>query len=578
VCASVWGVVMSGRGTAKKRRAHSPPSGQIAGVRFRPLALLPAAFCVALAFACGGGGGAGFTPSGFDGGDGNGGSSDGATSPDGDLFALDGAASDAPPVNVCKVQDEDQGSIPTCTKQAPPNAFTPTVKWKWTAPQPAGGGVLGSMVTPLVANLTDDNHDGAIDLCDVPDVLIATGGGPIHATGQLVMLAGDSGKVEFTFAEAIDSSVNPALGDIDGDGNVDIVAADPQGHLLAWEHDGKLKWRSATVAGYYAVEASYCNALALYDLDGDGAVEILAAFEVFDNKGNRKFGVAGNEAAFDHHYWCPTPTAADLDGDGKLEVVFGNVAMHADGSPYWTLAGPPGQPHVANLDADPEPEIFIAREDGLLVLEHDGTVKFGPIELTQKITSPNCYSKPGAIHDFDGDGIADIAAASCNDYSVYHVTPTTLTLAWSAPVSDQSGLATGTAFDFLGRGAADAVYADETKAYAFAGKNGKAEFTVPRSSATLIEYPVVADVDNDGSADVVVVSNGASGDITCFQDAQRRWIPSRRIWNQHAYHVTNVLEDGRIPKKMKNSWQLLNTFRTNAQLDVGGACKPPTVK
>ena len=69
--------------------------------------------------------------------------------------------------------------------------------------------------------------------------------------------------------------------------------------------------------------------------------------------------------------------------------------MHADGSPYWTIPGPPGQPHVANLDTDSDPEVFVAREDGLLVLEHDGKIKFGPIELTQKVTSPNCYSKPG---------------------------------------------------------------------------------------------------------------------------------------------------------------------------------------
>ncbi len=130
---------------------------------------------------------------------------------------------------------------------------------------------------------------------------------------------------------------------------------------------------------------------------------------------------------------------------------------------YWQIPGPPGQPHVANFDLDPMPEVFIAPEDALVMLEHDGTVKFGPLALTQKIVSPACWSKPGAVHDFDGDGVADIAAGSCTDYSVYRAKADGLAVMWSASVSDPSGLATGTAFDFLGRGFADAIYADETR-------------------------------------------------------------------------------------------------------------------
>jgi hypothetical protein len=97
----------------------------------------------------------------------------------------------------------------------------------------------------------------------------------------------------------------------------------------------------------------------------------------------------------------------------------------------------------------------------------------------------------------------------------------------------------------------------------------------------LIEYPVVADVDNDQSADIVVVSNanGQTGNflhtVEVLQDQDKRWIPTRRVWNQNAYHVTNVREDGTIPKTMAKSWQRLNTFRTNAQIESGGDCAPP---
>jgi hypothetical protein len=72
--------------------------------------------------------------------------------------------------------------------------------------------------------------------------------------------------------------------------------------------------------------------------------------------------------------------------------------------------------------------------------------------------APNCWGKPAVVHDFDGD----------------------------------------TAFDFLGDGVAEAIYADETQIYVFDGKTGQINLTSPRQSGTLIEYPVVADVDNDG--------------------------------------------------------------------------------
>jgi hypothetical protein len=40
------------------------------------------------------------------------------------------------------------------------------------------------------------------------------------------------------------------------------------------------------------------------------------------------------------------------------------------------------------------------------------------------------------------------------------------------------------------------------------------------------------------------------------------------------YHVTNVREDARIPQFEQPSWQLLNTYRTNAQIEDGGVCNP----
>jgi len=60
--------------------------------------------------------------------------------------------------------------------------------------------------------------------------------------------------------------------------------------------------------------------------------------------------------------------------------------------------------------------------------------------------------------------------------------------------------------------------------------------------------------------------HGVQG-ITVYKDAHDRWVRSRPIWNQHAYAVTGVNDDGTIPTTA--SWTAnwtttgLNNFRQN---------------
>ena len=533
------------------------------------------------------------TGAGGAGGTGNAGSQGGSTGTTGEggLNMGTGGAGGGVFVPSCKVVDSNADNAPTCSVKAPADAFSPQVQWEWTAPTPPGGNPIytGSFSTPLVGNFTDDNADGSIDLCDTPDVVIVaietfdfgTGALLLQSNGGMHLLDGQTGQEILKFQGQVDGLVYPAFADIDNDGKPEVLAADPDGHLVAYEHDGALKWTSPVVGGYRSHFASAeCTTIAVYDLDADGSPEILFGFEVFNAQGQRLFGDPSNAAEFDTQYWCNSPTAADLDGDGKLEVVMGHVAFRATGEEYYRLSGfKPAHPQIGNLDADPEPEIFLTNADGISILEHTGAIKFGPIRPTAPDPAANCWGKPAVIHDFDGDGKADIAAATCSDYTVYEVLNNGVSVKWSNAVQDASGLATATAFDFLGDGIAEALYADETKIYAFDGKTGATSMTSPRQSATLIEYPVVADVDNDGSAEILYVSNypqGQSGPtLTVLRDASERWIPARRIWNQYSYHVTNVREDGTIPKVMKKSWQLLNTFRTNSQINAGGVdCNP----
>ena len=253
--------------------------------------------------------------------------------------------------------------------------------------------------------------------------------------------------------------------------------------------------------------------------------------------------------------------------------MLGSAAYHHDGTLYWNTGLATGYPQVANLDADPEPEVLLTNINGLSVIEHDGMIKYQDLRPTGVGIGFDTWLRPATVHDFNGDGTAEYAMSSADFYTEYNANGS---IRWSAPVSDQSGIAAGTAFDFLGDGTAEAMYADEQNLYVF-DDTGTPIFHMPRTSGTLSEYPVVADVDNDGSAEIVVVSNmyiTQSPTVQVIRDKQDRWIQARRIWNEHTYHVTNVREDGTIPQFEQPSWSRLNTFRTNAQISGGAACQP----
>jgi hypothetical protein len=292
-------------------------------------------------------------------------------------------------------------------------------------------------------------------------------------------------------------------------------------------------------------------------------VEILYGDQVFDHLGGQLLDLPAAPGAIQ------ITTAADLDDDGDLEIIMGASAFHHDGSVYYQTGLPAAShPQVADLDDDGKPEIFLSATSGLSLLEHDGT----PVYQDLKPNGGSSWWRPAAIHDIDSNGDPEILVSANNNYSAYEPDLTTI---WTAVVSDNSGYAAGTAFDFIGGGAAQAMYADEQFLFVY-DEQGQVLLNSPRTSWTEAENPVVADIDNDGSAEILVVSNGGGAPaLQAIRDKEDRWVQGRRVWNQHAYHVTNVREDGTIPQDMPQHWKLLNTFRTQAQIEGGKVCDPP---
>jgi len=464
----------------------------------------------------------------------------------------------------CKV-GTGLNAIGDCGERAPPGSFEPVVQWKFS---PEGD--PDSIVTPLVINLTDDNDDGAIDLCDTPDVVLVAGllPGSVGAEGRLYVIDGATGIVHFTIEHTVSGNVTPAVGDIDGDGLPEIVTLDATQAFVVFEHDGTLKWR--TPSSWNAMHTivgqpfSYSTSVALADVDNDADVEIIVSNQIIDHEGNLPL-VLGDDPG----EWSST-VPVDLDGDQDLEIVLGRSAFHHDGTPHFMTDLYPGYPQIADVDDDGDPEILLTNFNGISMLEADGAIRYSDLRPTGADAIGTTWLRPATFHDFDGDGAPEFALSSANQYSVYEADAT---IVWTAPVLDASGIAGSTAFDFLGQGAAQAMYADEQALFVF-DEFGGVLLDFPRSSLTLTEYPVVADIDNDGSAEILVVSNSGGATIQAIADIEDRWIQARRIWNQHAYHVTNVREDGTIPQFETPHWTELNTFRTNAQIEGGNICVP----
>lgn len=134
---------------------------------------------------------------------------------------------------------------------------------------------------------------------------------------------------------------------------------------------------------------------------------------------------------------------------------------------------------------------------------------------------------------------------------------------WQATHSDESGQTSMTLFDFNQDGIMEIVYRDQDKLRIING-SGKSHLTgndtiifynlyaKSMSAGTWKEYPVVADVNGDGAAEIVTcgkVNSGlgwVGGELWVIGGIHS-WAPARPVWNQYMYNVTNINKDLTVP-------------------------------
>ena len=448
---------------------------------------------------------------------------------------------------------------------APPGPFAPQLEWSWTSTS-VEPNALNVMMTPSVIDVSEDG---------IPDVVFAStasrGGGTVEV-GFLRAISGADGSEIFTVTDPallVNTAASVATGDIDGDGLPEIIACDTTGRqLIAFENDGSFKWRSAPL------DSIFWGAPSIADLDQDGTPEIISGRNILDATGAV---IASGSAGLAQQGRGPISVVADVDLDGSPEIVAGNTLYDGAANVIWQAPIPDGVVAVGNLDLDPEGEIVHVEGGRVRVLHHDGTILWGPVAIPG-----GGVGGPPTIADYDNDGLAEIGVAGAVRYVVFE---TDGTIRWSAVTQDRSSNRTGSSvFDFDGDGAAEVVYRDELFLRVYSGLDGSIRFETPMSSCTWYEYVLVADVDADGNAEIVAVANdncgfGPQRGVFVYGDANDNWVGTRPVWNQHAYHITNVGDDGTIPAVQPINWLLpnLNNFRLNTFADRPNAAAPDLV-
>jgi len=222
----------------------------------------------------------------------------------------------------------------------------------------------------------------------------------------------------------------------------------------------------------------------LADLDNDGDLDLMNIYSAYENTGNASSPVWMAKPAWN----LPTtvlsshPAFADLDSDGDVDVLVGNMYGWADAyentgnvsSPVWTsrpswnmpdFGNNDAFPVLADLDDDGDYDILAGSFTNIYRYENTGTVTSPAWTATSAwtISGVSGYCPMPVISDLDGDGDYDLFI-SYNNGNTYAL--------------ENTGSATHPSW------------------------TAKADWNAPRGSG--LQHPVAADLDNDGDDDLLL--------------------------------------------------------------------------
>jgi hypothetical protein len=393
-----------------------------------------------------------------------------------------------------------------------------------------------------------------------------------------------------------------AVGSVAGDGRPEVVAADLEGKVYAWDANGRrLPGFPVETDPAYArpedrgednvLDRGIMGAPALGDLDGDGLLDIVVAAmdqRVYAWKGDGSAVAGWPVLARDLRQAQPlgarivaSPALGDLDGDGGLDVVVGTneiygvagrlYAFARDGRlrPGWPVRVPslspegpdvlplvgqgvPSAPALADVDGDGRLEIGIGAVVGPAVLFRangtryvtlrSGRAAFGALSAAQDGPSLVALTS-GAFGDLDGDGVLDFAAGT------------------AGLRAGLSALLTSVRFSFEHH---LSVWNARTGAY------------LPAFPALMDDYqffvnPAIADLDGDGRPEVISGSGGYL--VHAFDHLGREpqgWPKFTGHWVAASAAVGDVDGDGLLEVVVTSREGSLFVWDTPGPVQVGG--------
>lgn len=287
----------------------------------------------------------------------------------------------------------------------------------WTR-GPFDGGSTLQILAPTMADLTGD---GAID------AIAATGASP-----KALALFRNIGNGTFNPATAVPTRITsrPLLVDIDGDGHTDIVGASAVDNTFVMLK-GSGTGQFATNL-YPLLQGSQPGDVALGDFNGDGRIDVVAAnangpLAIFYSKAPNGFAAAtsvtlGPGAA--------ALAAGDVDNDGDIDIVtvastttYIYVALNAGNNTFQNLVSTSvmqgvGRFALADVDSDGNLDFIagIPAASAMIVSSGRGD---GTFETAVTLDVGLLHPRDWAVTDINNDGRADMAVAAQNGTMVW---------------------------------------------------------------------------------------------------------------------------------------------------------------
>ena len=372
-----------------------------------------------------------------------------------------------------------------------------------------------------------------------------------------------------------------------------------QGAIVLHCYDGKL--RSYDIHGQLLATSDInmpCEGvISVTDFNYDGWPELYIGNTIFDAATLKRLCAGPLDGNMGRSWRCSINEngraamsfAANVLGDSHPELICGNTIYHVnivsrtDASlnsvtEMKTIALPNRVPQdgnvaVADFNLDGQLDVMVVI-DGTQSEITDSAYIYAYDPVSENILFIHShYAKTigyPMVGDIDGDGYLEFiyldykTPVSSSRITAMKYNPQIgLQTKWQATHSDESGQTSMTLFDFNQDGIMEIVYRDQDKLRIING-SGKSHLTgndtisfynlyaKSMSAGTWKEYPVVADINGDGAAEIVTcgkVNSGlgwVGGELWVIGGVHP-WAPARSVWNQYLYNVTNVNKDLTIP-------------------------------